>query len=266
MPKVVIDLDKPSRNLTFMLYGESRTGKTRFAATFPRPLIIADASERGYETVVWMKRNSPELFYDPAVAPEVWAVSNVGEMNEAFGDADSQLRANPWRWRTVVGDSLTFFGDTMMARIMEAMGDKFDNRRAYGDLGFKLNYLMTRANSLPVHMVWTALAKLPDVDEKGNTVGKAGILVAGQTADKAPARCNYWFYFRQAGGQYLVHTRKFGPFPAGGRDMGQLADPLPEASYRAVEEGLGIEPHVEKKTAAAPARGGFVAPRQSVNK
>lgn len=269
MPKQVIDLTKKARNLTFMFYGDSRTGKTRMLATFPKPLIIADASERGYETVSWMARESPELFYAPEVVPEVWAVSNAAEMAEATQDAESQLRANPNRWRTVGYDSLTFIADSYLSAIIAGMGDKFDSRRAYGDLAFKLSYLMTRANSLPAHVVWTALAKNPDVDEKGNATGAAGILLAGQTADKAPARCNYWFYFTAFGnGQFAVRTRKYGRYPAGGRDEGRLADPLPESNYRAIEEGLGIEPFVEAPKRIIPATAAQarpVAPNRTVN-
>lgn len=262
MPKQVIDLTKRARNLTFMFYGDSRTGKTRMLATFPKPLIIADASERGYETIAWMAKSSPELFYDPAVLPEVWAVADAKEMAEAIGDAETQMRANPARWRTVGFDSLTFIADSYMAMIAANQGDKFDPRRAYGDLAQRLSFLMTRANQLPAHVVWTSLAKNPDVDEKGNAVGAAGLLLAGQTADKAPARCNYWFYFTAFGnGQFAVRTRKYGRYPAGGRDMGALADPLPEASYRAIEEGLGIEPFTEKKIITQPAVRPFVAPK-----
>lgn len=245
MPREIIDLAPGKRKkLTVMSYGPSRAGKTRFAGTWPRPLFLSDKSEGGYETLRYMKA---EALYEPDRRPEVWPIGKAQEMVEAVQEVEQTIPKDPTRWRTLVIDSLTFYSDAYYAALEQAAysrsgGKAVDKRHLFQDLGSHLRWLMIRVHELPLNVVWLCLEKPPGEGEEA-TAG--GILLSGQTAQKAPARCDCLFYHRayRAGADeftYEIRTRRFGSFPAGGRDEGTLPDPI-EPSYRVLESALQME-------------------------
>lgn len=242
--KFGVDLKTKNPHLSFLFYGETKSGKTRFMATFPKPLIIADKSERGYETIRSMAQYTPELFYDPSVEPEVWAVETGAEMMEALSTAEAELKRDPTKWRTVGIDSLTFYCDSWLSMRAAEMGAKLDMRRAYGDLAMHAAYIMKRYGEMQAHLIYTALARPPAEGQKG------GPLLAGRTGEIAPARCHYVWHFeatsRMVGGEaeinYAIHTTPHGQWQAGGRDSGRLPAVLPEGNFRCVEEALDLQP------------------------
>jgi hypothetical protein len=247
MRVVNLDTNAPKRRITVLSYGASRAGKTRFAGSFPRPLFLSDNSEGGWETLRNMDQNA---WYEPDVAPKVWALEKAEDMAQAVASIDKICRGEtltiggvkyaPGDIQTVVVDSLTFYADSYLTALERAGGK--DMRQIYQRLGQHLREVMVRVHELPVNVIWICLEKAPDEDNPST----GGVLVAGQTRDKAPARCDYWMYHRTftknptIGPEYEVRTKKFGPWPAGGRDEGALPDPLPECNYRAVAEALGI--------------------------
>lgn len=244
MREIDLTINAPKRRVTVMSYGASRAGKTRFAATFPRPLFLSDNSEGGWETI---RNMNPEDWYEPDVTPRVWAMEKPEDIVKSIANVEGICRGpltvngrhyKPGDIQTVVVDSLTFYSDTFLAHLTRTMKDM---RQVYQSLGSHLREVMIRMHELPVNVVWICLEKGPPED---NPTQGAGPLIPGQTKDKAPPRCDYLFYHRslQRGQDvaFEVHTKRFGVWPAGGRDEGALQDPLPDASYRAMAEGLGL--------------------------
>jgi hypothetical protein len=241
---VDLGLNAPKRRITVMSYGASRGGKTRFAGSFPRPLFLSDNSEGGWETLRHMNRDD---WYESDVPPKVWAMQKAEDMIKAVVDIDQICKGpshtvngkvyKPGDIQTVVIDSLTFYADSYLTSLERSVKDK---RQVYQALNGHLREVMVRVHELPVNVIWICLEKAPDEDNPGT----GGILVAGQTRDKAPARCDYWLYHRSfQRGQELafeVRTKKYGVWPAGGRDEGALPDPLPETNYRSMAEALGL--------------------------
>jgi hypothetical protein len=234
-----IDISQPAplRRITALVYGKSRSGKTRFAGGWPRPIFLSDAPEGGWETLRHMPQ---EDFFEPGRFPEVLAIERSEDMMTAISDLSARLTARPGEIQTVVVDSLTFYADTYFASLENRPG-KIDKRQLYGDLGSHLRSLCIQMHQLPVNVLWLCLEKPPGEDE-----AQGSPLLSGQSAQKFPARCDYWFYTRVFGTSpmaplnYEVRTRQFGPYPAGGRDGGLLVDPLPEPTYRALAEILGL--------------------------
>jgi hypothetical protein len=242
--------------VTCLSYGAMRSGKTRFAATFPRPLFLSDATETGWTTIANMNRDS---FWEPGHTPKVWSIENAADMMKALADADQIIKTRPGEIQTIVVDSLTFYADLFFSTLDAAArstGRTPDNRRLYQDLGSHLKELRIRVHMLPVNVVWLALEKSADPE---NPIG--GPMLPGQNAAKFAAGCDYIFYHRSYQirpidpVQWEVRTRRFGQYPAGGRDEGRLPDPLgyygevadkPEpifvtdCTYRTLAEALGI--------------------------
>ncbi len=240
-----VDMSMGKRNkITVLSYGPSRSGKTHFAATFPRPIFLSDASEGGWETIRYMDQSH---LYEPGVMPEVRRIGKAQDMTEELQKIEAAIIETPDQYKTLVVDSLTFYSDSYyMALEMKAFeksgGKAFEKRHLYQDLASHLRFLMIRVHNLPLNVVWLCLEK-----PSGEEGADGGPLLAGQTAMKAPARCDCLFYHRcfqtnaSEPPSYEIRTRRFGSNNAGGRDGGALPDPM-IANYRELETALGLVP------------------------
>lgn len=272
----VIDVSKPEklRRITALSYGASRSGKTRFAGSWPRPLFLSDATESGWTTLGNMDRN---VLFEINHPPIVWAIDKAPEIFQAIKDVEPMLKRGAVQ--TVVLDSLTFYSD-LYFNYLERVGGERDQRRLYQKLAAKLKELREQVHLLGCNVVWLCLAKDPGEDQP---VG--GPMLSGQNAPKFSAGVDYLFYhrsFSQTNGplQWEVRTRKFQNYSAGGRDEGLLPDPLgyvitneeskdifvPDCTYRTLAEALGLlsvdstnEPEEAVPEPVAPATAPVVA-------
>lgn len=226
-----IDLDKPSTiRRTVLAYGSTRSGKTHWAATAPRPLFISDATESGWTTIQNMDR---ALWWEPQIKPQVMAIENVSDMTNAF--AKAQLLVASGKVRSIVIDSLTFWADLYLAYLYNLI-TSHDTRKIYGELGIHLRDLRVKWHGLPANVIWLCLPKEPDEENK---VG--GPLIPGQQAAKFTAGVDNILYMRQdSPGEFLVHTKKHAKYIAGGREGNHIvADPLPKATFRNYLDAIG---------------------------
>lgn len=226
-----IDLSKPSTlRRTVLCYGSTRSGKTHWAATAPRPLFLSDATESGWTTIQNM---NPELWWEANVKPKVFAIENVTDMANAFPRVMAMVQAGTVR--TVVIDSLTFYADLYLAHLYQ-MITNHDTRKIYGELGIHLRDLRVRWHGLPCNVIWLCLAKDPDEEHK---VG--GPAIPGQQSTKFTAGCDNILYARQgATGEWFIHTKKHGHYVAGGREGSRtLVDPLPKPTFRDYLTAIG---------------------------
>lgn len=131
--------------------------------------------------------------------------------------------------QTLVIDSLTFYADAYFEAVVKAQGSKVDTRGAYGELLSHIRRLVLSTHALPINVVWLALAKAPED-------GVSGIMLAGKSADKIPALCQYWLLARSFHDgkvtRHEIRTKPYGQFPARCRDGGTLPEVLPEATYK----------------------------------
>lgn len=271
----VIDISKPEKlhRITVLSYGASRSGKTRFAGTWPRPLFLSDATESGWTTLSNM---DPAARHEADRAPQVWAVEKASDMLACIKDAEPLIKRGDVQ--TVVVDSLTFYQDLFLNHVERVAGGRVDLRQLYGKLASHLKELREQVHLLGTNVVWLALAKDPGEDQP---VG--GPMLTGQNAAKFSAGCDYVFYHRSfqpspsAAVSWEIRTRKFLNYAAGGRDEGLLPDPLgylsvgennteqfvTDCTYRTVAEALGITPAVPA-AASPPTTKKLVHPNGSI--
>lgn len=248
----VIDVSKPEKlqRITALSYGASRSGKTRFAGSWPRPLFLSDATESGWTTLGNMDRN---ILFEPGRAPIVWAIEKSSDMMQAVKDSEPMIKRG--EVRTIVVDSLTFYSDLYFNTLDSMAGGRADGRQLYQKLGQHLKSVREFIHLLGTNVVWLALAKDPGEDQP---VG--GPMLSGQQAAKFAAGCDYLLYHRSfqtsptAALQWEIRTRKYQNYAAGGRDEGLLPDPLgyvigaegeaeqfvADCTYRTFAEALGI--------------------------
>ena len=255
MREVDLSVATAPKRTTVLSYGDMRSGKTRWAATWPRPLFLSDATEGGWTTI---KNMDPNALWEPNRVPRVWAIESAADMMQALGDVEPLIQSG--EVMTLVVDSLTFYNDLYLAMLcrVAAQGNRQpDMRRVYGNLGQHLRELRIRVHGLNVNVVWLCLAKLPD---DSNPMG--GPMISGQQAAKFSAGCDYIFYHRayqptpNDPHYFEIRTRRWGQYAAGGRDEFQLPDPLgyygveeetgnevfvPDCTYRSFAEALGLE-------------------------
>jgi AAA domain-containing protein len=263
----VIDVSKPGKiqRVTVLSYGMSRSGKTRFAGSWPRPLFLSDATESGWTTLANMDRN---VLFEAGRDPIVWSIEKAADMMQAVHDAEALIRRGDIH--TVVVDSLTFYADLFFNTLDAGMGNRGDPRQLYQKLGQHLKNLREQIHLLGSNVVWLALEKPPGED---TPIG--GPMLSGQNAAKFAAGCDYVFYHRSfqnqpnAPLQWEIRTRKYNQYQAGGRDEGRLPDPLgyvqvpdeeggqeifvPDCTYRTMAEALGILTDTNAPVAVAPA-------------
>lgn len=267
--KIVPVKNRRLTQLTAMLVGDSRAGKTHFAATWPRPLFLMDASEHGWTTIQYM---NPDDWYEPNREPYIIGIEEPKDLTSCLVGLREQADGKPVSIKdwplppgrdevgTVVIDSLTFYADAFFSHLevqAAGSGKPVDTRKLYGDLHSHLRYLMIQVHKLPYHVIWTALPK------EGDVGAMSGALIAGQTATKAPARCDLWLYCNKSesrqDGQtqidYEVHTQNYRGMKAGHR-FGDRLPPTMEPFFDAFEDALQLEPWTNRlngKKAARPA-------------
>jgi len=261
---------KPER-LTVMLYGPSRSGKTLTAATFPRPLFLADAMEGGWITLQTMDKS---LWLEADRPPEVRAIERPVDMMTEINNLEMRLKNKPGDIKTLVIDSLTFYADMFFTVIEREASEnptksgKINKFDLYSKLNSHLRALMLKAHSIPgINVVWLALEKEP-----ANEGQDGGILLSGQQASKSPAACALWLYQRafSVGTEikYEIRTKRFGVFPAGGRFGNILPDPI-EPNYNALakhifkEEGRAVIVEQKRPVAPVPIRRAPVVPAKA---
>lgn len=237
--------------LTVLSYGHTRSGKTRFAATWPNAVVIADATERGWDTIVHMPA---EDFYHPGQRPLVLPVSDQQEMSEAL------VAVEDWVARglvdTVVIDSITFYAESWISAMQaraRAANVKLEGWDIYAPLLEHLTALRKRVHGWRCNVVWLALAKDPGVRESG------GPMLPGSSRSRFPPACNYVFYHRvydaDAEGVdgkrekwrvYEAHNASYEGYIGGGRDNGKLGDSIHYPTYRLIAEKLSLPPFPPK--------------------
>lgn len=255
MRKIDIGSRKGPKQLTVMAVGSSRAGKTHFASTFPRPLLLCDASEHGWTTADFM---DPDFYYEKDRPPQAIGIESPTDMMKCLVALQKQARGEKvdldewplaqgkWEVGTVVCDSLTFYADAYFNMLeLEHAGKKTDKRQLYGDLQAHLRHLMIQFHALPYNIIWTALASINEDSTQ------RGALIMGSTAAKAPARTDLWVYLDKSerareGGKtrevsYDMYTQSALGFKAGHR-FGNLLPDVMDPEYAAIEEALGIEP------------------------
>ncbi len=242
---------------TILNYGDTRTGKTFFGATMPRPFIIADATESGYTTILNMDRS---LWFEPNVEPIIVAVENMSDVAQAMARIDALIASK--RIYSLVFDAFSFYTDFYLNGLIMAQA-KTDMRQAYGSLGIHLRQVRTNIHSRPISVMWNCLAKHPDQDDP-----KGRPLIPGQQADKFSAGVDFLVHsqvetFKEGGKivatEHRIRTRPFGSYIVGNRlgDSVDLPDPF-VGTYSDFLAALGHD--VDAIRNAMPKPGAVAAP------
>lgn len=248
-----IAFDPPTLQIpqnTFLTYGDTRTGKSEFGATFPRPLIIADSRERGYETVMKMDRSK---WWEPDLIPIIKSADSMSDIAEIINFAKPLIASG--RILTIDFDAFTFYCDFALSQLMTQMAGA-DNRQIYGKLGTHLQYVRNEMHNLPVNVVWNCLAAAPEKDDNG-TMKMGGPMIPGSQGPKYAAGVNFLFYTKMmqrkdkgvvVDESFNLYTKQEGMFAAGNRlGLNALPNPFKMGTYAELLPWLGYDVDAVKK-------------------
>jgi hypothetical protein len=169
--KFTIQPGAAPRHFHAVVSGESGSGKTSFAATFPRVLLLSDNVERGYEVVQGM---NPDLWWNPKQVPEVWTLETIKDSHQAITDLEQMaLPGRTFPYDTVAFDPVSIHCD----RYLTEMPADTDRRQLYGMLWTYLFVIIRRLHSLPASILW--LSHVRDGE----------LAIPGQGGAKLPALC-----------------------------------------------------------------------------
>lgn len=222
-----------------LVAGTSSSGKTSFVATAPKPLIIGDEIEAGFNTLYSI---DPALLWDGKTPPEVWAIQNIKDIGPMLVELEKLAQGGKFPWKTVVLDPVSLYTDRVLFEMGEngkkSDGTKMDGRELYGDLATHLYSIIRRFHALPAHVIWCSHVN-PGTEE-------STIAVGGQMAHKFPAYCDFkWFTnVNTIPGRppiFELRTQPFRTFKFLGCRYGQGRIPDPcIPSFKVIAQQLGL--------------------------
>jgi len=237
---------------TFCGYGPTGSGKTTWAASFPRPVFLSETTESGYES---LRGLSDDMLFEPGVRPIVIGIEKMNDMAIAREILTPHILSG--MVQSVVIDSLTFYADLYLNYLFAIhAASQGANLKAYGALGQHLRDLRVRWHQMGCNVVSLCLAQDPDEDRPNGLPS-----IPGKEAGKFGASCDFLLYMRhdryKQGQSYVdsfeIHTKPYGKYLARARravGMPDLPTPLSNASYADFLTALGYD--IEATRAALP--------------
>jgi len=230
--KNAADLKEPW--LHWFLYGDSGSGKTTAASTFPNPLFLVPSNERSITTLA-----GQDISYIEITGQNGPLREGVGGLEATLTALEALYRKDPeeFPYDTIVLESLTHY----VALVQEEMTERNSRpmeQRQWGLLGAHMRNIQTRLRNMEVHVVYTALASLKQ-DDAGTLTG--GPLIPGQSAVKLPSACDVIGFCEAPVSAkkpvYSIHFRRKGHYFARSRFRGMPAS-VPHFNFDAVQPYL----------------------------
>lgn len=157
-----MSVDQADAFVKVLVYGRNGSGKTRFAASSPKCLII-DIHEQGTRSA---KGSGAKVFPEPESGPITW---------EDIGDVYWYLKEGNHPYESVAIDTITAMNRLCLAMVLGEAEDRDPNRevglpdrRAYGRAGELMRSQLLAFRNLPMHVIFTAqerVIKDEDTDE-----------------------------------------------------------------------------------------------------
>lgn len=233
------------QNLTVLIYGDNRAGKTHFTGTWPRPLYLVPETsvsemftlrDTGYTVVPF--RDMTEF---KAACLEIATLVSKGEPVGGYVP------------RTVVIDNLT---TAQMVWEEEIKAKRQINKLEWSDwdtVKSLLSFTMVKLMAVDVHLIWichcrTITTKNPDNPKQD--IVEAKLTIDGKARDFIPNHADLMLYAEQVdlgarGASYRIHGRKKGIFPAGVR-LPTADGSKPFGVLESVREEHGVYPNYDQ--------------------
>jgi hypothetical protein len=197
--------------MSVLVYGKGKEGKTTFASTFPKPLIIS--CEGGLIGL----RDKDIDFIEPINWNELLAI--IAELIKTQQPGTVEFQGK--KYESIVLDSLNELYRVVMNSILSlSKGREMPQVQDWGLASDRVERLIKEVVRLPVHSCSTCLEDMDKDEYTGRIL--AGPLLPGKLGRKAPALFDYVFHAqtepKKGGGvNYVLATSTESVYQAGGR-------------------------------------------------
>lgn len=149
-----------SKHRSYVFYGRSGTGKTTAASTFPKPMLLLDAKDRGTDSI----SDVPGI--------DVLDVQTYDEFETAYW----YLFQHPKKYKTVVIDTMSQVQQLIIQKITEEKGGDIARagewgtmtKRDWGTVASGLKDVITRYRDLPMEVVFIAQDRVFNLDDEAD--------------------------------------------------------------------------------------------------
>lgn len=147
----IVPVGEMSEWLSIAVYGRSGTGKTTFAGTAPKPLLILDVNDRGTISV----KGQPETY---VLSIEKW---------EDFEEAYWYLKSGNHDFQSVAIDTLTQLQDLAIRQVVgQDSADMVISRRAWGAVSALMKTWILNFRDLPLCKIFICQDRLIAGDDE----------------------------------------------------------------------------------------------------
>jgi len=164
----------------WFLLGDTGSGKTTVASSFPRPLFIVPRNEGSMTTLM-----GGDFPYK-----EISTRQDMDAILKAIEDEYAR-DPNAFPFDTIVIESVSHYTDLIIEELTSHNRFNMDQLR-WGHLSSHLRSVHSRLRALDVHTVFTSLAKIQR--NKDGEIIDGGPLLQGQMSYKLPSACDVFAY------------------------------------------------------------------------
>jgi hypothetical protein len=217
----------------WFLYGESRSGKTTAASTFPRPVFLVPYNEQSITTL----RGLDVPYYEITGMKGTVTKDGSGGLEDVLTELENEYNLDPdkFPYETVVVESISHYSD-LVADELTRGGKAFMDQAKWGQFLAHFRNVQSRLRRMEVHAVFTALSDVKTTEN--TTIG--GPLIQGQTAKKLPSACDVIAYCEEIRAKesiYRMHIRRYGHFAAGSR-FSRLPEKIDNFKFNDIKQYL----------------------------
>jgi phage nucleotide-binding protein len=157
-----------------VVYGAPGVGKTTLIATLPSPIILS--AEAGLLSIA-----GADLPYIE--------IADIGSLEEAHAWLMGSKEAQ--QFESVALDSISEIAEICLA---DEMTKTKDGRKAYGEMGIKMNTMLRKFRDLPVHVYMSA--KMERVQDESGRMLYGPMMPGGKLANQLPYLFDEIFAYR----------------------------------------------------------------------
>jgi hypothetical protein len=230
-------------NYRVFLYGDNRSGKTYFSATWPLPLFLVP-------NIAANEMRSLKGMGIPVVT--FGAIEDCREQVCKVADLIAKGKpVGPYVPRTIVIDNLTSMLEAWKDELKKPGEDKLD-WEGWGKLASTINGMMAALHTIDTHTIWIAHSRIQTTKSKGPSgrieeTDVGTYTIQGSAKNTIPSHCDLLLYTEAMetlkGPSWWIYTQKKGIWPAGIRagsdhDLPKRIGPKPH--YEDFAEALGL--------------------------
>lgn len=152
-----------SGSRSYVFYGQSGTGKTTLAGTFPAPILLCDIKDRGTDSIVGVD----DL--------DVMEIETWEDLERVYWF----LKKNPKKYKTVILDTMSQLQNIVVTAVLEEKGKDAEEaggwgsmtQKEWGEVAGRMKPMIINLRDLPMDVVFIAqhrVFNLPSEEEMEN--------------------------------------------------------------------------------------------------